>query len=509
MRGSIYLADRRPHKLEHSDPPFFLPTAPPSSPTDILSGGSLDRTVGNTGLTLGTILALALGFLIVSGSTGLVIYCCCCMVPIIPLLKKKKKKEEEDDSPYTVHSYAGYVENEYYPPPVVLIEEDEAIKKDLKKEKSVKFMENGEVRKMFPYKVYGPRGYKEEGVDHSIPDDLLRQKKESDDEMSSSVGKSTGEERDSSFYYQNDDDSISLGGRKGPPLRTIPETDFNYDSFYSRPSSDGDNYTYYDESMYFQQQQERETEEYYHQNTTTSLVDRARSHYEQDYLDTGYSQSNGSRSMSSITSKSHNLQQNSQSEGTLHTPRTISASSMTSSQKSYGELMPYDFSYPEDDDRTVMSHTTEGTYKSGGSLLNAAQERYKRITSSSAFHHQEESFHQTTTHNTTTHNTTTHNTTTHNTTTHNTTTHNTTTHNTTTKGALVSAIKEKYHANKSSETAHKVVTGSSHSDSSYIDAVKDEYRRRKSIGTYSQSGTEFNSSITDQTKVDFFIIIAV
>lgn len=472
LRGSIYLADRRPHKLEPSDPPFFLPTAPPSSPTDILSGGGLDRTVGNTGLTLGTILALALGFLIVSGSTGLIIYCCCCMVPIIPLLKKKKKKEEEDDSPYTVHSYAGYVENEYYPPPVVLIE-DEAIKKDLKKEKSVKFMENGEVRKMFPYKVYGPRGYKEEGVDHSIPEDLLRQKKESDDEMSSSVGKSTGDEIDSSFYYHNEDDSISLGGGKGPPLRTVPTSDFNYDSFYSRPSSDGDNYTYHDESMYFQQQQEREAEEYHHENATTSLVDRARSHYEQDYLDTGYSQSNGSRSMSSITSKSHNLQQNSQSEGTLHTPRTISASSMTSSQKSYGELMPYDFSYPEDDDRTVMSHTTEATYKSGGYLLNAAQERYERITSSSTFHHQEESFHQTTT------------------------------HNTTTKGALVSAIKEKYHATKTSET------GSSHSDSSYIDAVKDEYRRRKSTGTYSQSGTEFNSSIADQTKVVILIIIIV
>ena len=95
LRGSVYLADRAPEEVAvPTMAPSLAATAAPSNPAEVLSGGGLNRRVNKSELTLGMVLALALGVLIIAAATGLICYCCCCMVPIIPLLKKKKKKEE-------------------------------------------------------------------------------------------------------------------------------------------------------------------------------------------------------------------------------------------------------------------------------------------------------------------------------------------------------------------------------------------------------------------------------
>lgn len=155
---------------------------------------------------------------------GTLTYCCCCCAVPPPILAKKKKKEEEE-SPYTVHSYTGYCEiddaAQAIPPPVPFhqqpssfngflpslpsfssrgIEKDpDMMKKDmLRKEKyGEKYVEKGDgsfivehaddgfIRKLFPYKVYGPRGYVEgqnaeefnqKEIDKKIEEDeLIRQ----------------------------------------------------------------------------------------------------------------------------------------------------------------------------------------------------------------------------------------------------------------------------------------------------------------------------------------------
>jgi hypothetical protein len=86
---------------------------------------------------------------------GLIAYCCCCTPVIVPLGKKKKSKkkkggEQEDPSPYTVHSYRGYVDSD----------DEDAFTVGL----------NGKVIKKHDpkasrkgsYKVYGPGGFEGE-----------------------------------------------------------------------------------------------------------------------------------------------------------------------------------------------------------------------------------------------------------------------------------------------------------------------------------------------------------
>jgi len=87
------------------------------------------------------------------GSLGMIVYCCCCIEPAEPPSKKKKGKkkgEEEAPSPYTVHSYRGYVDSD---------DEDafavgpngEVMKKDSSK-----------ASKKGSFKVYGPGGFEGE-----------------------------------------------------------------------------------------------------------------------------------------------------------------------------------------------------------------------------------------------------------------------------------------------------------------------------------------------------------
>jgi hypothetical protein len=90
---------------------------------------------------------------------GLIAYCCCCTPLIVPLGKKKKKKkkgEQEDPSPYTVHSYKGYVDSD----------DEDAFVTDTPTGEVKKRDNYEDIKKMtkdlnVPYKVYGPRGYVE------------------------------------------------------------------------------------------------------------------------------------------------------------------------------------------------------------------------------------------------------------------------------------------------------------------------------------------------------------
>jgi hypothetical protein len=460
LRGSIYLADRTPHDYPDPVVPTFVPTAAPSAPSEILSGGTLNRKVGSNGLTLGMILALALGALIIAGTTGLVIYCCCCMIPIIPVLKKKKKKEEEEDSPYTVHSYAGYVEDEFYvpPAPVVLIEEDEAIKKDLKKEKDVKYMENGEVRKMFPYKVYGPRGYTEEGND-SIPEDLLVQKKEQD--MNQATTKVSAEKSETLYEYSDE------APVKGPPPAAQYE-ERRYQQYPPPPP----------QQRSLQHMESFQTAQSQYSEHRASLVERARQTYESNYS----MYSNGSEESSLQDGAYHSMSSLTGSyppvpHAAVHyLPHKSSASTVTSHRTSFGPA-------GEEDDATVMSEATSKTSMSTGSLVNAAKERYKRLSAEQQLHTASSTFQQviTTT--------------------------------TTTSKNLVSTIKESYAASMGQSRdgdASSVVTGSdssSASGNSFVQAAKEKYARLQSSGANtavtSAANSEFGGSLVDRLKVRY------
>lgn len=348
LRGSIYLAEFPKYTYEALPSPTTVPTMQPSSPSEVLSGGSLTNEVGNTGLSLGLILALALGALILAATTGLIIYCCCCMVPIIPLVKKKKKKEEED-SPYTVHSYAGYVEEDEFmpmqaiaPPPVVLIEEDEVLKKK-EKEKSVKFMEDGQLREMFPYKVYGPRGYVEEA--NNVDEGLLTKKKEEGD-MADIYPQEEDENSDFEF-----DNSMPAG----PPRA-------NYRP--ARPPMQHEN-SYGSERMSLVDQARRSAHSFRTQDSQYSM-----------YSDISHEQSSGKMSLEdfqhSLSSLSHSYPAASASSAG-HSVSTLSEhrTSLGSDSRSYVDD-------DVDDDATAVSERSDLTSRGRASLVQQAKSKYQR-----------------------------------------------------------------------------------------------------------------------------------
>jgi hypothetical protein len=159
LQGSIYVA-RIP----------YFGDSPTNAPTGIAEKKSFANIVNSKqNFTFAIILLLLLGALMIVVVGILTYYCCCCCIAA-PLAPLKKKKKEEEDSPYTVHSYVGYSELDdappMYPPvpypmPPPYYGPQGDIKKDMKKEKIVDSATEGAVRKMFPYKVYGPRGYSE------------------------------------------------------------------------------------------------------------------------------------------------------------------------------------------------------------------------------------------------------------------------------------------------------------------------------------------------------------
>ena len=96
---------------------------------------------------------------------GLIAYCCCCTPMIVPLGKKKKKKkkggEQEDPSPYTVHSYRGYVDSDDEDAFIIDAPTGEVTKRENHDIKKMMKEEEGYSSRHVPYKVYGPRGYVE------------------------------------------------------------------------------------------------------------------------------------------------------------------------------------------------------------------------------------------------------------------------------------------------------------------------------------------------------------
>jgi len=124
------------------------------------------------------------------GSLGMIVYCCCCIEPTLPPSKKKKGKkkgEQQDPSPYTVHSYRGYIDSD----------DEDAFTVD----------ENGKVfKKDDPkasrkgsYKVFGPGGFEGE-VDPTSSSDELGEKK---------IG--TAMDDSDSASATSDSDSSSMG----------------------------------------------------------------------------------------------------------------------------------------------------------------------------------------------------------------------------------------------------------------------------------------------------------
>jgi len=92
---------------------------------------------------------------------GLIAYCCCCPPMIVPIDKKKKKKkkgEEEAPSPYTVHSYRGYVDSDDEDAFVIDTPTGEVVKRENHDIKKMKYMSSPGGSSV-PYKVYGPRSY--------------------------------------------------------------------------------------------------------------------------------------------------------------------------------------------------------------------------------------------------------------------------------------------------------------------------------------------------------------
>ena len=103
------------------------------------------------------------------GSLGMIVYCCCCIEPTVPPSKKKKKKrkggEQDDPSPYTVHSYRGYVDSDDEDAFIVGLN-GEVIKKH-----------DPKASRKGSYKVFGPGGFEGE-VDPSLSSsDELDEKK--------------------------------------------------------------------------------------------------------------------------------------------------------------------------------------------------------------------------------------------------------------------------------------------------------------------------------------------
>lgn len=179
MEGQVHIA---PLPTASTTTPTS-PTLPPAGSTNIDNKSSTTASV----FPVGMVVAIALGALLFALLGSLLLFCCCCRPMALPVLLKKKKKEEED-SPYIVHSYVGYSEMDDHPVPqqpsglggyffypsyyggASVNSGDAAMMKakmmatgGSEKEKDIHSADEGFLRRMFPYKVYGPSGYQGDG----------------------------------------------------------------------------------------------------------------------------------------------------------------------------------------------------------------------------------------------------------------------------------------------------------------------------------------------------------
>ena len=124
------------------------------------------------------------------GSLGMIVYCCCCIEPTLPPSKKKKKGkkkgEQQDPSPYTVHSYRGYIDSDDEDA-FTVDENGKVVKKD-----------DPKASRKGSYKVFGPGGFEGE-VDPTSSDELGEKK----------VG--TAMDDSDSASATSDSDSSSMG----------------------------------------------------------------------------------------------------------------------------------------------------------------------------------------------------------------------------------------------------------------------------------------------------------
>jgi hypothetical protein len=235
LRGSVYLVGfPRPQ-------PTMSPTLAPTGAIDSQSLNTITTAVAKQGKMM-EILAIGVLVLVSVLTSACCIYLCC-----VPVVGKKKKKEEEEESPYTVHSYVGYSEmDEYMPPqaaappqwmpffpqmpmmpmmmvpppmpvPMQMMPDDLMMKKKMMDddEFDIKKADENFVRKLFPYKVYGPRGYEEENATA----DALEREKHEDDKNGLNLTSETSAYDDDDTHYTSEPQQT----RKPVSMETILE----------------------------------------------------------------------------------------------------------------------------------------------------------------------------------------------------------------------------------------------------------------------------------------------
>eukprot|EP01033_Poteriospumella_lacustris_P005040 gene5039-3598_t len=249
LRGSVYLIG-----FPKTEPTF----APTLAPTD--SGAQSFNTVTSAlakQKKMMEILGIGVLALVTVLTSACCIYLCC-----IPVAPKKKKKEEEEESPYTVHSYVGYSEMDEYmppqapppqwmpffaqmpmmpmmmvppPPPMMPMMQMDMEKKKMMDEKDVDLKKADEnfIRKLFPYKVYGPRGYEEDGT---TTDAMDREKREAEkaSEGEGEISSSSSSDDEHSVHYTAERQQ----SRKPFSMETIRESEHEDESSSSSARSE-------------------------------------------------------------------------------------------------------------------------------------------------------------------------------------------------------------------------------------------------------------------------------
>lgn len=210
-------------------PYVFAPSAAPTSAPVVINAQKAANAIGD--LSIGVVAAIFLAGFLFLGLAALVTYFCCCRAA--PIVLEKKKKKEEEESPYTVHSYQGYTEMSqpaplprppsifpFFAPPMppMMPPMDKKMMMDGKDDKKMLIdkADPGFIRRLFPYKVYSYRGYKE-GEDN---DDPAKEKEENYDKDGQSDGSPEKEKAmmDDRDAYNEQQDNVDYDERKDDDL---------------------------------------------------------------------------------------------------------------------------------------------------------------------------------------------------------------------------------------------------------------------------------------------------
>ena len=152
------------------------------------------------------------------GSLGMIVYCCCCIEPTLPPSKKKKGKkkgEQQDPSPYTVHSYRGYIDSDDEDA-FTVDENGKVVKKD-----------DPKASRKGSYKVFGPGGFEGE-VDPTSSSDELGEKM---------VGTAMDDSDSASATSDSDSSSMSEVATVAKSIHSMRSSLTAGSSYYSNDSS--------------------------------------------------------------------------------------------------------------------------------------------------------------------------------------------------------------------------------------------------------------------------------